>query len=277
MDEAGVGGGGGPNDGAGPLSLDCYPAAGGGYSEQEADRVAFLPGQPTSPQVSQFSGYITVNSQNGRPLFYWFFEAQALPSQKPLLLWLNGGCYGSIIYFSFQFVPFSFICANCPYFNKDVNLSEHSELAGMDLGLSSTNLLGTKNLLFLESPVGVGFSYANTSSDLTKLNDGFVECVCTRRKPDWLYALEPAVLFNYCFQKMVLGISRIQIYSAEGQSVPCFHMGVIGLWLGWYAGQHIFILEPFSYWLITFCLLFLIPLAPWIVKQSSTISSTVPL
>ncbi len=35
-------------------------------------------------------------------------------------------------------------------------------------------LIAEANLLFVESPVGVGFSYTNTSSDLTKLDDGFV-------------------------------------------------------------------------------------------------------
>lgn len=34
--------------------------------------------------------------------------------------------------------------------------------------------LAEANLLFLESPIGVGFSYTNTSSDLSKLDDVFV-------------------------------------------------------------------------------------------------------
>jgi len=75
------------------LSVSVLPAAlaGATRGEQEGDRVAFLPGQPRSPPVSQFAGYVTVNEHNGRALFYWFFEAQTSPAHKPLLLWLNGG------------------------------------------------------------------------------------------------------------------------------------------------------------------------------------------
>ena len=60
---------------------------------KDDDRVVSLPGQPSNPSVSQFSGYITVNQINGRALFYWFFEALSNSSNKPLVLWLNGGIY----------------------------------------------------------------------------------------------------------------------------------------------------------------------------------------
>nr|CAB3477105.1 unnamed protein product [Digitaria exilis] len=73
------------------LSLLPSAALAAARSEQEHDRVRFLPGQPASPPLSQFAGYVTVNEHNGRALFYWFFEAQTSPAKKPLLLWLNGG------------------------------------------------------------------------------------------------------------------------------------------------------------------------------------------
>ncbi|WOL08156.1 serine carboxypeptidase-like 33 [Canna indica] len=60
-------------------------------ASQDFDRVFDLPGQPTSPTTSHFSGYITLSTENDMALFYWFFEAQTLPSKRPLLLWLNGG------------------------------------------------------------------------------------------------------------------------------------------------------------------------------------------
>ena len=76
------------------VALSLLPAAviAATRGEQEGDRVRFLPLQPSRPPVSQFAGYVTVNERNGRALFYWFFEAQTSPPQKPLLLWLNGGC-----------------------------------------------------------------------------------------------------------------------------------------------------------------------------------------
>ncbi|KAE9464309.1 hypothetical protein C3L33_03783, partial [Rhododendron williamsianum] len=61
----------------------------GSTEEQERDRISALPGQP-AVAFSQYSGYITVNEQHGRALFYWLTEATSHPQSRPLLLWLNG-------------------------------------------------------------------------------------------------------------------------------------------------------------------------------------------
>lgn len=60
--------------------------------QQVKDTVHGLPGQ-SSFNVSfvHYSGYVTVNKESGRALFYWFFEAAEDPSSKPLAIWLQGG------------------------------------------------------------------------------------------------------------------------------------------------------------------------------------------
>ena len=72
-------------------------AAGAGAAEVEEceeragrDRVEALPGQPPVA-FAQFSGYVTVNQERGRALFYWLTEADGDAATKPLVLWLNGG------------------------------------------------------------------------------------------------------------------------------------------------------------------------------------------
>lgn len=54
------------------------------------DEILKLPGQP---QVGfrQFSGYVEVDENNEKALFYYFVESHSDPASKPLVLWLNGG------------------------------------------------------------------------------------------------------------------------------------------------------------------------------------------
>lgn len=61
--------------------------------EQLRDRIIELPGQPSNVAFRQYSGYVTVNEERGRALFYWLVESPSTrdPKSRPLVLWLNGG------------------------------------------------------------------------------------------------------------------------------------------------------------------------------------------
>ncbi|ERN07520.1 serine carboxypeptidase-like 25 isoform X1 [Amborella trichopoda] len=128
--------------------------ASGVEREEEQDRILRLPGQP-EVSFKQFSGYVTVNEQVGRALFYWLTEAELEPESRPLVLWLNGGPGCSSIAYgaSEEIGPFRI----------------KKSASGLYLNKFSWNKVA--NLLFLESPVGVGYSYTNTSSDLTNFGD----------------------------------------------------------------------------------------------------------
>nr|GEX01358.1 serine carboxypeptidase II-3-like [Tanacetum cinerariifolium] len=59
---------------------------------KDADKISAFPGQPSGTEFDQYSGYVTVDSNHGRALFYYFAESPANSSTNPLvLLWLNGG------------------------------------------------------------------------------------------------------------------------------------------------------------------------------------------
>ncbi|KAK1302776.1 Serine carboxypeptidase II-3 [Acorus calamus] len=58
---------------------------------RDADKISSLPGQPEGVEFDQYSGYVTVDPKAGRALFYYFVESPVGASDKPLVLWLNGG------------------------------------------------------------------------------------------------------------------------------------------------------------------------------------------
>lgn len=59
-------------------------------AQQKLDQIDRLPGQP-SVEFNQYSGYVTVDANAGRALFYWFVEAPAALQPASLVLWLTGG------------------------------------------------------------------------------------------------------------------------------------------------------------------------------------------
>ncbi|XP_043715570.1 serine carboxypeptidase-like 34 isoform X1 [Telopea speciosissima] len=123
-------------------------------AQQEADQVMRLPGQPLV-NFKQYSGYITVNESHGRALFYWFFEATNNPENKPLLLWLNGGPG----------------CSSIGYGEAEELGPFLMQKGTPQLRFNNYSWNQVANLLFVESPVGVGFSYTNTSNDIIELGD----------------------------------------------------------------------------------------------------------
>ncbi|XP_072982661.1 serine carboxypeptidase 1-like [Typha latifolia] len=121
----------------------------------EADRIEALPGQPKDVNFNQYGGYVTVDEKRGKALFYYFVESAYNSSTKPLVLWLNGGpgC-SSLGYGAMQELgPFRI--------NSDRKTLHKNKHAWSNVA----------NMLFLESPAGVGFSYSNTTSDYSKSGD----------------------------------------------------------------------------------------------------------
>lgn len=112
------------------------------------DLVVSLPGQP-KVEFRQFAGYVDVDVKAGRSLFYYFTEAENNSHNKPLTLWLNGGPGCSSIGGG-AFTELG------PFFPTG---------DGRGLRRNSMSWNRASNLLFVESPAGVGWSYSNTTSD----------------------------------------------------------------------------------------------------------------
>ncbi|XP_062110705.1 serine carboxypeptidase-like 45 [Humulus lupulus] len=121
-------------------------------SPSQRDKISRLPGQP-EVGFQQYSGYVTVDDNNKRALFYYFAEAEIDPHTKPLVLWLNGGPGCS----SLGVGAFS---ENGPF-----------RPSGAVLVRNEYSWNREANMLYLETPIGVGFSYSADSSSYETVND----------------------------------------------------------------------------------------------------------
>lgn len=109
---------------------------------EEKDEIKYLPGLAKQPSFKHYSGYLDLST--GKHLHYWFVESQGTPSSDPLVLWLNGG-------------------PGCS--SLDGLLTEHGPYLiqedGITLEYNPYSWNKIANVLYLEAPAGVGFSYSD--------------------------------------------------------------------------------------------------------------------
>ncbi|EYB89487.1 hypothetical protein Y032_0231g3005 [Ancylostoma ceylanicum] len=117
----------------------------------QEDLVTNLPLLNFTPKFKSYSGYL--RASNNDNFHYWLTESQNDPSTDPLILWLNGGPGCSSLTGLFEELG--------PFKVRDYGATVYSN----DY---SWNLFA--NVLFVESPSGVGFSF-NTIGNLTTSDD----------------------------------------------------------------------------------------------------------
>ncbi|XP_020866911.1 serine carboxypeptidase-like 7 isoform X3 [Arabidopsis lyrata subsp. lyrata] len=115
-----------------------------------ASIIRYLPGFVGPLPFELETGYIGVGEAEEVQLFYYFIKSERNPEEDPLLLWLTGGPGCSCL--------FGLLFENGPV---TINIDGYN---GGIPSLVSTPYSWTKvaNIIYLDQPVGTGFSYSTT-------------------------------------------------------------------------------------------------------------------
>lgn len=115
-----------------------------------ADKILSLPGLAKMPDFDMYSGYLDVSAT--KKLHYWFVQSQNDPATDPVVVWMNGGPGCSSME--------GFFAEHGPlHLNDDETISMNPHAWNMNA-----------NMIYLEAPIGVGFSYGSTE-DMKVIND----------------------------------------------------------------------------------------------------------
>uniref|UniRef100_UPI00358F43DC lysosomal protective protein-like isoform X1 n=2 Tax=Myxine glutinosa TaxID=7769 RepID=UPI00358F43DC len=131
-----------------PLFLSLLLAVSPSLAAPKGDEITELPGLMKQPSFKHYSGFL--NASGTKRLHYWFVESQRDPAKDPVVLWMNGG-------------------PGCS--SMEGLLSEHGPYLvqpdGVTLVYNPYAWNMVSNVLYIEAPAGVGFSYSHDASYAT--------------------------------------------------------------------------------------------------------------
>jgi carboxypeptidase D len=115
--------------------------------------VQSLPGAPPGELLRMHAGHIEVSPEHHGNLFFWHFENKHLANRHRTVIWLNGGPGCSSLDGGLMEIG--------PYRVKDDHTLTYNDGSWDEFA----------NLLFVDNPVGTGFSYVDSDSYLHELNE----------------------------------------------------------------------------------------------------------
>ncbi|KAE8573152.1 venom serine carboxypeptidase-like [Halyomorpha halys] len=110
--------------------------------------------KPVKANVKSYAGFFTVNKQYNSNMFFWYFPAENNSTTAPVVLWLQGGPGASSLYGLFN--------ENGPFYVKK------------ERGLKSRKYYWSQilNVIYIDNPVGTGFSFTDNDNGYVKNEDG---------------------------------------------------------------------------------------------------------
>ncbi|KAK4121362.1 alpha/beta-hydrolase [Parathielavia appendiculata] len=118
-----------------------------------------LPGAPGGPLVKMHAGHIEITPEHNGNLFFWHFQNRHIANKQRTVIWLNGGPGCSSEDGALMEIG--------PYRLKDDQTLAYNEGAWNEFA----------NVLFVDNPVGTGFSYVDTNAyvhELDEMADQFI-------------------------------------------------------------------------------------------------------
>ncbi|OTB09288.1 hypothetical protein M426DRAFT_316570 [Hypoxylon sp. CI-4A] len=112
-----------------------------------------LPGAPEGDSIKMHAGHIEITPEHNGNLFFWHFQNKHIANRQRTVIWLNGGPGCSSEDGALMEIG--------PYRLKDENTLVHNNGSWNEFA----------NLLFVDNPVGTGFSYVDTNSYVHELDE----------------------------------------------------------------------------------------------------------
>ncbi|CAG8000771.1 unnamed protein product [Penicillium olsonii] len=112
-----------------------------------------LPGAPQGPFLKMHAGHVEVKPEINGNLFFWHFQNRHIANRQRTVIWLNGGPGCSSMDGALMEVG--------PYRLKDDHTLEYNPGRWDEFA----------NLLFVDNPVGTGFSYASSNGYIHELDE----------------------------------------------------------------------------------------------------------